>query len=252
MIRDPRLAQQPGGVADSTGPPCRGHRTRTKALRSARRARPRPPRHAQSHEQPGRCVSGRRQARPALPLLDKLWRCGSELGPDHPDTLDSMNNLAGGCTGPAGRFAQAVPLIDQALENAEGEARGPDHPDTLTAMNNLAVLYRTQGQFDQGPAAPQQALEICRRVLGRPPRHAHLHEQPGVVLRQASSPGRAALPRDLEAAAASWGRSTPTRSQPEQPGVLYRTGPVRQGRAALLKALEVAASGRSTPTRSTP
>ena len=59
-------------------------------------ARPRPPRHAQEHEQPGhqlRCTpAGKREA---LTLREEtLALQKAKLGPDHPDTLSSMNNLA--------------------------------------------------------------------------------------------------------------------------------------------------------------
>ena len=59
------------------------------------------------------------------------------LGPDHPDTLTSRNNLAVAYRA-AGRAAEAIPLLEQTLADRE-RVLGPDHPDTLTSRNNLAA-----------------------------------------------------------------------------------------------------------------
>ena len=68
------------------------------------------------------------------------------LGPDHPDTLASRNNLAAAYQA-AGRAAVAILLFEQALAAFE-RVLGPDHPDTLRSRNNLADAYRKGG----GPA----------------------------------------------------------------------------------------------------
>ena len=57
------------------------------------------------------------------------------LGPDHPSTLTSRNNLAVAYRA-AGRAAEAVSLHEQTLADRE-RLLGPDHPDTLTSRNNL-------------------------------------------------------------------------------------------------------------------
>ena len=51
------------------------------------------------------------------------------LGPDHPDTLHSRNNLALAYQ-EAGRLDEAIPLLEQTLAARE-RVLGPDHPDTL-------------------------------------------------------------------------------------------------------------------------
>jgi hypothetical protein len=58
------------------------------------------------------------------------------LGPDHPDTLASRNNLAYAYQS-AGDVGRAIPIYQQTLADAE-RVRGPDHPSTLTFRNNLA------------------------------------------------------------------------------------------------------------------
>ena len=69
------------------------------------------------------------------------------LGPDHPDTLDSRDNLALAYQA-AGRTDEAIPLHEQALAAYE-RVLGPDHPDTLTSRNNLANAYRAAGRTDE-------------------------------------------------------------------------------------------------------
>ena len=62
----------------------------------------------------------------------------SRLGPEHPDALRSMQNLAMSYSD-IGRHADALKLDEEVL--AVRVKLGPDHPDTLTSMNNLAIDY---------------------------------------------------------------------------------------------------------------
>ena len=63
-------------------------------------ARPRPPRHAHEHEQPRRGLPGAGKLDRALPLHEEVLALRkAKLGPDHPDTLTSMSNLADGLPG---------------------------------------------------------------------------------------------------------------------------------------------------------
>jgi hypothetical protein len=61
------------------------------------------------------------------------------FGPDHPDTLMSMNNLAVSYRD-AGRHAEALKLHEETLPLRRAKL-GRDHPDTLWSMNNLAVSH---------------------------------------------------------------------------------------------------------------
>ncbi|WP_340682654.1 tetratricopeptide repeat protein [Amycolatopsis coloradensis] len=56
-------------------------------------------------------------------------------GPDHPDTLSSLNNLAAAYDS-AGELAQAIPLYKATLIDSE-RVLGPDHPITRTIRSNL-------------------------------------------------------------------------------------------------------------------
>ena len=66
------------------------------------------------------------------------------LGPDHPSTLQSRNNLAVGYR-VAGRLDEAITLHEQVLAARE-RVLGPDHPSTLQSRNNLAVGYQAAGR----------------------------------------------------------------------------------------------------------
>jgi hypothetical protein len=61
------------------------------------------------------------------------------LGPEHPDTLASMNNLAV-IYWNQGRWSEVEELNVQIMEIRK-RVLGPEHPDTLTSMNNLASIY---------------------------------------------------------------------------------------------------------------
>ena len=129
------------------------------------------------------------------------------LGPDHPDTLESMHNLANAYAA-LGDESEAFQLreetlarrnaklgpehvdtlrsrlvlarsytilnrFDDALELDEQTARlmeaklGPEHPETLQAMNNLAQDYRHVRRFDDAVTLLEKSLAIQQRTLGR-------------------------------------------------------------------------------------
>ncbi len=83
------------------------------------------------------------------------------LGPEHPDTATSLNNLA--CLlKDQGDLAAARPLYERALAIRE-KALGPEHPDTATSLNNLARLLQEQGDL-----AGARPLFCALRVLVPP------------------------------------------------------------------------------------
>jgi hypothetical protein len=91
-------------------------------------------------------------------------RLKAHLGPDHPGTLASMNNLANAYQG-AGQLERALPLLEQALAKMK-EQLGPDHPETLTAMNNLAMAYQGAGQQERALPLLEQTLAKMREGYG--------------------------------------------------------------------------------------
>ena len=64
------------------------------------------------------------------------------LGPEHPDTLNSMNNLASEGYIPQGKYAQAETLLSQALEILR-RVSGPERPDTLDVIQPGRGLQRS-------------------------------------------------------------------------------------------------------------
>ena len=87
------------------------------------------------------CLNALDDAASALPLYRRALE-GSKrvLGPEHPDTLTSVNNLAG-CLVRLGDTASALPLFRGALEISE-RAIGPEHPSTRLIRDNIEYLER--------------------------------------------------------------------------------------------------------------
>ena len=86
------------------------------------------------------------------------------LGPDHPGTLVSRNNLALAYQD-AGELEQAIPLSEQALADRE-RVLGPDHPGTLVSRNNLALAYQDAGRLEKAIDLFKQTLADSERILG--------------------------------------------------------------------------------------
>jgi eukaryotic-like serine/threonine-protein kinase len=87
------------------------------------------------------------------------------LGPEHPDTVKSTQNLAS-VLYEEGRFAEAEKLDRETL-NIRRRVLGPEHQDTLKSMNNLAVVLWAEGRFAEAEKLDRETLNIKRRVLGR-------------------------------------------------------------------------------------
>ena len=100
----------------------------------------------------------------ALGLSDSVTRACDALGPDHPDTLASRNNLAGTYRD-AGRLDKVIALYEQTLEDSI-RVLGPDHPSTLTSRLNLASAYRDAGRLDEAITLYEQVFSGRSHVLG--------------------------------------------------------------------------------------
>ena len=100
----------------------------------------------------------------AVALSDAVTHLSKILGPDHPDTLTSRNNLAGAYES-AGRLDEAITLYEQVLADRV-RLLGPDHPQTLTSRNNLAYAYRSAGRLDQAIPLYEEVLADRVRLLG--------------------------------------------------------------------------------------
>ena len=106
----------------------------------------------------------------ALPLYTRALEISEAvLGPRHPDTANTLNNLAGLHT-TMGTHKAALPLLMRALEISEA-VLGPRHPSTASSLNNLATLHSDMGNHKKALPLYTRALEIDEAVLG--PRHPH-------------------------------------------------------------------------------
>jgi tetratricopeptide (TPR) repeat protein len=85
-------------------------------------------------------------------------------GPDHPDTLASMNNLAASYEG-LGRYAEALRLYEETLALRKAKL-GPDHPDTLASMSNLANSYEDLGRRAEALKLREETLALRKAKLG--------------------------------------------------------------------------------------
>ena len=101
----------------------------------------------------------------AIPLAQRALAIREKvLGPEHPDTATSLNNLAG-LYRDTGAYTKAEPLYSRALAIRE-KVLGPEHPDTATSLNNLAELYRATGAYTKSEPLYSRALAIREKVLG--------------------------------------------------------------------------------------
>jgi tetratricopeptide (TPR) repeat protein len=102
----------------------------------------------------------------ALPLYDQTLRLRqARLGPDHPDTLGSMSNLASAYES-SGKWDLALPLYEQTL-NQQKIRLGIEHPNTLLTVRNLAQAYRQRKQFDKSIPLLKEWLKLVEKKLGR-------------------------------------------------------------------------------------
>ena len=86
------------------------------------------------------------------------------LGPEDPDTLNSMSSLAG-ILYREGHNAEAEKLFRETLDIERG-VRGPDNPDTLNSMSNLAEVLSREGHYAEAETLDRATLVIRRRVIG--------------------------------------------------------------------------------------
>ncbi|KAH8733178.1 kinesin light chain 1 [Phaeosphaeriaceae sp. PMI808] len=86
------------------------------------------------------------------------------LGPEHPDTLTSMGNLALVLDN-QGKYEEAEAMNRQTLARRE-KVLGPEHPSTLTSMSNLAGVLDNQGKYEEAEAINRQTLARGEKVLG--------------------------------------------------------------------------------------
>ncbi len=123
-------------------------------------------------------------------LLERIGRCQSSLGqytaaesshrqssaiiekivgPEHEDTLISMNNLAF-ILYKQGKQTEAELIYRRILARSE-KVLGPEHATTLTSKNQLAGVLERQGKLIEAELLYKQTLEEQEKTLG--PKHVN-------------------------------------------------------------------------------
>ena len=87
----------------------------------------------------------------------------AKLGPDHPDTLASRNNLSIAYRA-TGRTSGAIALDEVTLKLFETKL-GPDHPNTLKSRINLALTYQAAGQIAQAIVLHEAGSKLSEAKL---------------------------------------------------------------------------------------
>jgi eukaryotic-like serine/threonine-protein kinase len=86
------------------------------------------------------------------------------LGPEHPETLMSMSNLAD-VYEDEGKYAQAEALYSQTQE-IQRRVLGPEHPLTLYTLSHFVFMYQREGKYALAETYAAQALAGGRHSLG--------------------------------------------------------------------------------------
>jgi len=108
--------------------------------------------------QSGRYGVAEEMARRSLEVREKVF------GPDHAQTLDSVDNLAK-VLRRQGKYEQAEEMSRRSLTGNE-KVLGADHPYTLTSVDNLARVLRRLRKYGQAEEMSRRALTGSEKVLG--------------------------------------------------------------------------------------
>ena len=142
------------------------------------------------------------------------------LGPEHPDTALSLNNL-GSLLQAQGKLAEAQPYYARALAIQE-KVLGPEHPNTASSLNNLGYLLQAQGKLAEAQPYYARALAIREKVLGPDhPDTATSLNNLGYLLQSAGEAGRGPAllrPRPGDSGESAGARPPQYRHEPQQSG----------------------------------
>jgi Tetratricopeptide repeat len=86
------------------------------------------------------------------------------LGPEHPGTLTSMNNLALTYQS-QGQWVEAETIQVHVMETRK-TVLGPDHPGTLDGMWNLSYTWKQQGRDSDALAMLEACVQLRNQKLG--------------------------------------------------------------------------------------
>ena len=87
------------------------------------------------------------------------------LGPEHPEIVSTLNQLAW-LSILQGKYQQAKGLLQPALAGFE-HVLGAEHPEVAAALDNLAAVYMYEGKYGQAEPLFQRALALREQALGK-------------------------------------------------------------------------------------
>jgi tetratricopeptide (TPR) repeat protein len=91
------------------------------------------------------------------------------LGPEHPDSLHTMNQHAM-ILQTRGKYEEAEEVYKHVLATRR-RLLGTEHNEILTSMNNLASVYSDIGQLEKSEELNAEVIKLSKKVLG--PEHSH-------------------------------------------------------------------------------
>ncbi len=107
----------------------------------------------------------RGEPQPARALFERVYQLNRDaLGDDHPDTLNSVSNLANDLR-ELGEHQRARQLDEETLTRCR-RVLGDGHPRTLNSASNLANDLRELGEHQRARQLDEDTLARRRRVLG--------------------------------------------------------------------------------------
>ncbi len=120
----------------------------------------------------------------------------ARVGPDHPNTLTSMHNLAYSYAS-LGRHGDALKLHEETLALQKAKL-GPDHADTLFSVSDLAWFLATAA--DPKFRNPARAVELAKQVVRQTPQDRNSWNTLGVAHYRAGEwkAGIAALKKSMD------------------------------------------------------
>jgi hypothetical protein len=83
------------------------------------------------------------------------------LGPEHPDTLDTISDIAA-MYQRQGNYALAETYAARARAGRR-HALGPEHPETMASAADLALAYLSQGKFAGSEPLAREAIDFNRK-----------------------------------------------------------------------------------------
>jgi tetratricopeptide (TPR) repeat protein/tRNA A-37 threonylcarbamoyl transferase component Bud32 len=102
----------------------------------------------------------------AIALLERARDAQiASLGPDHIDTLVTINNLARAYRRADGKLSEAIAIFER-NRDAFIARLGPDHPMTLTVLETLADAYRATGRTPEAIALLERTRDARMAKLG--------------------------------------------------------------------------------------